>query len=190
MGIVLIAGLGNPGSKYEKTRHNVGFISIDELSEKYSIPLSKGKFDSVFGRGRIEGHDVILAKPLAYMNRSGPPLRKLADYFGIKCEDLIILYDDIDLAFERIRIKENGGHGGHNGIRSIVDAFGNNDFPRLRIGIGRPNSGADVTGHVLGRFSVEEAEILTRIVERTREAVVRIICDGIAVAMNNFNCFR
>lgn len=188
--IVLIAGLGNPGDKYEKTRHNAGFLVVDKLSHSFSIPLDKRKFDLVYGRGVIEGVDVILAKPMAFMNRSGPPIQKLANYFGIKCEDLLIIYDDIDLTFERIKIKEKGGHGGHNGLRSLVDALGTKDFPRLRLGIGRPGSMTDVTGHVLGKFSVEEAEVFTRMVDQAGEAVVAVIRDGLTVAMNNFNCLR
>lgn len=186
----LIAGLGNPGEKYARTRHNAGFMVMDEISERLAIPFSKSKFDVVFGKGRIRGHDAIIAKPMAYMNRSGTPIRKLADYFGIKCEDLIVIYDDIDLPFGRIKIKDKGGHGGHNGLRSLIESFGSRDFPRLRLGVGRSGKGADVTGHVLGRFSVEEAEILTRIVSEAGKAVVSIVVDGITVAMNNFNCFR
>jgi PTH1 family peptidyl-tRNA hydrolase len=127
---------------------------------------------------------------MAYMNRSGPPIRRLADYLGIECEEILVVYDDIDLTFEQLKIKGKGGHGGHNGIRSLIDAFGTNDFPRLRLGIGRPGSKTDVTGHVLGRFSVEEAEILTRMVERAGQAVVSVITEGLTVAMNNFNCLR
>lgn len=186
----LIAGLGNPGEKYERTRHNAGFFVIDRLSQEYSIPLSKEKFDLVYGRGKIEGHDVILSKPMSYMNKSGYPLRKLADYIGLTSEDLFIVYDDIDLTFERLRIKDKGGHGGHNGIRSLIDAFGTRDFPRLRIGIGRPDGEKDVTGHVLGRFSAEETEIMNRVVDRAGQAVVSVIKDGLTVAMNNFNCLR
>ena len=188
--IALIAGLGNPGEKYEKTRHNAGFLVIDRLSELFSIQLNKSKFDLVYGRGTIENSSIIIAKPMAFMNRSGPPIRKLADYFGIKSEGILVIYDDIDLMFERIKLKEKGGHGGHNGIRSLVDAFGTNDFPRLRLGIGRPGSKTDVSGHVLGRFSVEEAEILTRMVEKAGQAVVSVINEGVTVAMNNFNCLR
>lgn len=186
----LITGLGNPGEKYEKTRHNAGFFVIDRLSHEYSIPLSKQKFDLVYGRGSIEGRDVILAKPMSFMNRSGFPVRKLADYIGLTSEDLFVVYDDIDLTFERIRIKDKGGHGGHNGIRSLIDAFGTREFPRLRIGIGRPEGDKDVTGHVLGRFSAEETEIMDRVVERAVQAVVSVIKNGLTAAMNNFNCLR
>lgn len=188
--ITLIAGLGNPGEKYSQTRHNAGFLVIDDLAQTFSIALDKKKFDMVYGKGKIKGHDVILGKPMAFMNRSGPPLQKLAHFYGIRCEDIIILYDDIDLAFERIKIKDKGGHGGHNGLRSIIEAFGNNAFPRLRLGIGRPDSKTDVTGHVLGKFTVEEAEICNRMVDRAGKAVVAVLTDGITVAMNNFNCLR
>ncbi len=188
--MILVAGLGNPGEKYEKTRHNAGFFVIDRLSHEYGIPLSKQKFDLVYGKGIIERVDVILAKPMAYMNRSGFPLRKLADYIGLTSEDLFVVYDDIDLTFERIKIKDKGGHGGHNGIRSLIDAFGTRDFPRLRIGIGRPDGEKDVTGHVLGRFSAEETEVMNKVVERAGEAVVSVIKNGLTVAMNNFNCLR
>lgn len=189
-GITLIAGLGNPGEKYERTRHNAGFLVIDKLSQAFSIPLNKSKFDLAFGKGSIRGHDVVLAKPLAFMNRSGPPIQKLAHYYGIQCEAMIIIYDDIDLAFDRIKLKEKGGHGGHNGLRSIIEAFGSNAFPRLRLGIGRPDSPTDVTGHVLGKFTVEEADICTRMVDRAGKAVVAVLTDGLTVAMNNFNCLR
>ena len=188
--LTLIAGLGNPGEKYSHTRHNAGFRVVDRLSEMFSIPTDKKKFDMAYGKGKIKGHEVILGKPLAFMNRSGPPIQKLAHFYGLSCEDLIIIYDDIDLAFERIKIKDKGGHGGHNGIRSIIDAFGNNVFLRLRLGIGRPESSTDVTGHVLGKFTVEEAEICNRMVDRAGEAVVTVLTDGLTVAMNNFNCLR
>lgn len=188
--ITLIAGLGNPGEKYSRTRHNIGFIVADELAEQSSISLSKSKFDLVFGKGKISGEDVIIAKPMAYMNRSGPPIHKLADYYGFKCEELLVVYDDIDLPFGRIKIKEKGGHGGHNGVRSFIDSFGSRDFARLRIGVGRSSKGADVTGHVLGRFSVEETEILSGIVSEAVKVILSSVGQGLTAAMNNFNCSR
>lgn len=188
--LYMVAGLGNPGEKYKITRHNAGFLVVDYLSKEFSIQMDKSKFDVRFGKGKIKGLDVILAQPMAYMNRSGPPLRQLADYFGISTEDLIVAYDDIDLPFDRIKIKEKGGHGGHNGMRSLIEAFGTNAFPRLRLGIGRPDTSTDVTGHVLGKFSVEEAEICTRMVERAGDAVVSVLTNGLTVTMNNFNCLR
>ena len=186
----LIAGLGNPGEKYEKTRHNAGFLVVDRLSREFGIPLTKQKFDLVYGKGAMEGADVILAKPMSFMNRSGLPIRRLADYMGLTSEDLLVVYDDIDLTFERIKLKEKGGHGGHNGIRSLIDSFGTRDFPRLRIGIGRPEGEKDVTGHVLGRFTAEEAEVMDRVVDTAGQVVVTFVTKGLTAAMNNFNCLR
>ena len=187
----LVAGLGNPGSEYERTRHNVGFITVDHIAQVYRIPLSSHKFDVVFGRGEIRGVSVILAKPQAFMNRSGPPLQRLAGYFRIPSGEILVVHDDIDLAFDRLKIKEKGGDGGHRGIRSIIAAFGGDEFTRIRIGVGRGAGGtearADVTGHVLGRFNQEEARNLDGVIERVTEAVVTVLCQGTKVGMNRFN---
>jgi PTH1 family peptidyl-tRNA hydrolase len=121
------------------------------------------------------------------MNLSGLPVKKLADFFKITSEDMLIIHDDIDLAFGRLKIKKKGGHGGHNGIRSLMDALGGGDFERLRIGVGRAGDGAGVTDHVLGTFSIEETEILSRIIAQARDAVVTILCKGVKVGMNLFN---
>lgn len=185
---ILVAGLGNPGPKYESTRHNVGFMAIDALATAYSIRLeSKGRFDALVGRGGIEGRTAVLAKPLSYMNRSGIPTQRIAAYFRILSKDLVVVHDDIDLAYGRIKIKEKGGHGGHNGLKSMIEAFGNGDFARIRIGIGRPETGDGVTGHVLGKFHCDEWTALDRIIERSREAAVSILCHGAKESMNVFN---
>jgi len=183
----MVVGLGNPGNNYEDTRHNVGFMVADKIARDFNIALNKTKFDAIFGRGLIEDVDVLLVKPMAFMNRSGPPLQKLAHYFRISGEDMLVIHDDIDLAFGRLKIKEKGGHGGHNGIRSIMDAFGGGEFMRLRIGVGRSEAGENVTGHVLGRFSADKAEMVTRVVAVARDAVVTLLCEGIKVGMNAFN---
>lgn len=184
----LLAGLGNPGPKYETTRHNVGFMVIDALAETYDIRLeSKVRFNAMAGRGRIDGKPVVLAKPLAFMNRSGIPTQRIAAYFRISSRDLIVVHDDIDLAYGRIKIKEKGGHGGHNGLKSLIEAFGNGEFTRIRIGIGRPETGDGVTGHVLGKFHSDEWTTLDRIIERSREAAVSILCHGAKESMNVFN---
>ena len=185
--IRLIAGLGNPGDAYEKTRHNAGFLVIDELAEAFGIRLSGRKFGAVFGKGRVEGREVMLAKPMAFMNRSGPPVQRLAHYFRMNCKDLLVVHDDIDLAYGRIKIKEKGGHGGHKGVGSIMDAFGEGDFTRLRIGVGHPGSGSEVTGHVLGRFSREESAGIERVIRRAREAAVTVMTEGVVAGMNMFN---
>jgi len=183
----LVVGLGNPGDAYRNTRHNAGFMVADKIADDFNISFDKTKFDSVYGRGFVEKVEVVLAKPMAYMNRTGPPVQKLAHYYRIQCKDILVIHDDIDLVYGRIKIKEKGGHGGHNGIRSLMDALGGGDFVRLRIGVGRSEAGADVTGHVLGRFSPEQTQILDRIIANARDAVVTILSKGTKVGMNLFN---
>jgi PTH1 family peptidyl-tRNA hydrolase len=183
----MVVGLGNPGNKYEDTRHNAGFLVADKIAQDFNISLNKTKFDTVFGRGFIEEADVLLVKPMAFMNRSGPPLQNMAHYFRIPGKDMLIIHDDIDLAFGRLKIKEKGGHGGHNGIRSIMDAFGGGDFERLRIGVGRSEAGENVTNHVLGRFSDDKAEMVPRVIAVARDAVVTVLGEGMKVGMNTFN---
>ena len=183
----LIAGLGNPGNQYRETRHNVGFLVLDEIGREYSLAADKKKFSTLYGRGSVENNELVLVKPMAYMNNSGPPLRRLADYFRISGEEILVIHDDIDLAFGRLKIKEKGGHGGHNGVRSLMDAFGGGDFARLRVGVGRSESRADVTDHVLGKFNAEELKHLNRIVSRARDAATTILTEGLTVAMNRFN---
>jgi len=183
----LVVGLGNPGNEYRNTRHNTGFMVADKIALDFNISLNKKKFDSVFGRGFIENAEVLLAKPMAFMNRSGPGVQKLAHYYRIQCKDMLVIHDDIDLAYGRLKIKEKGGHGGHNGVRSLMDAFGADDFIRLRIGVGRSAAGAGVTGHVLGRFSPEQSQTLARIISKARDAVVTVLGQGTKVGMNLFN---
>jgi len=183
----LVVGLGNPGREYEKTRHNAGFMAVDNIAEAFSIPLDKRKFNTVFGKGLVEGVDVILAKPMAFMNKSGPLVQNLAGYFKILYKDMLVIHDDIDLDFGRIKIIEKGGHGGHNGVRSLMDAFGVGDFPRIRIGIGRSGTGADVTSHVLGKYSTDESKVLDQIITSARNAIVTILCKGIKDGMNRYN---
>ncbi|OEU62895.1 MAG: aminoacyl-tRNA hydrolase, partial [Desulfobacterales bacterium PC51MH44] len=160
----LVVGLGNPGNTYKRTRHNVGFMVVDEIAEAFYIALVKQKFGTIFGRGSIDGVSVVLAKPMVFMNRSGPQVQKIAGYYRILSEDMLVVHDDIDLAFGRIKIKEKGGDGGHKGVRSIIDAFGGGDFVRLRIGVGRPEAGISAADHVLGRFKSDENKVLDQII--------------------------
>lgn len=183
----LVAGLGNPGPDYRETRHNVGFRVVDAISERYAISLTCERFDAVFGSGSAEGVAAVLAKPLAFMNRSGVPVGKIAQFYRISSEDILVIHDDIDLAFGRLKIKEKGGDGGHKGIRSIIDALGRDDFSRLRIGIGRSRDTTAVTDHVLGNFGPDELPMLDRIIRRSVEAVVTILCRGTKDGMNRFN---
>jgi len=182
----LVAGLGNPGGDYERTRHNAGFMVLDELAAAYAISVSKRKFNLFYGTGKIEAVDVILAKPQSFMNRSGVPLYNLAGYYKILCKDMLVIHDDIDLAIGRIKIKEKGGHGGHNGLKSIIDTCGSGDFARIRIGVGRSEA-QSVTHHVLGQFTPEEIRILEQVLTRAREAVAMFFSKGIVECMNTFN---
>jgi PTH1 family peptidyl-tRNA hydrolase len=160
---------------------------VDEIAEAFSIALVKKKFDTIFGRGSIDGVTVVLVKPMAFMNTSGPQVQKIAGYYRILSEDMLVVHDDIDLAFGRIKIKEKGGDGGHKGVRSIIDAFGGGDFVRLRIGVGRPEAGISAADHVLGRFISSDKKVLDRIITMARDAVVTILCNGTEEGMNRFN---
>ncbi|MCD6224075.1 MAG: aminoacyl-tRNA hydrolase [Deltaproteobacteria bacterium] len=186
-GIRLIIGLGNPGKQYEKTRHNAGFMVIDAIADTFSISIAKKKFNAEFGRGSIEGVEAVLAKPQAFMNISGPPVQKLAAYFKISTQDILVIHDDIDLNLGRMKIKEKGGGGGHNGIKSLINALNGDSFSRLRIGIGRPGEHTEVIDHVLGRFTLGESEVMDRTIFRAKEAVVTILCNGVKEGMNRFN---
>ncbi len=183
----LIVGLGNPGAQYENTRHNAGFMVVDKLAGEFGISVNKNKFDVRFGRGDIEDQAVMLAKPMAFMNRSGSPVQKLSAYFKIQSKDLIVIHDDIDLAFGRLKIKEKGGHGGHKGLKSIIHAVGEDAFVRLRIGVGRSETGSSVSDHVLGPFYDDESKLLGTIIDRARDAVVTILKEGTKAGMNQFN---
>ncbi len=180
-------GLGNPGNDYADTRHNAGFLVVDDVAETWSITINQKKFNVEFGRGRIKGIDTILVKPQAYMNKSGPPVRQVSDYFKISYRDMLIIHDDIDLEFGRLKIKEKGGHGGHNGVRSLIDAWGEDAFVRLRVGVGRSGDHGNVVNHVLGRFGRQEKAALEKVVDRARDAVETILCEGTKEGMNRFN---
>jgi PTH1 family peptidyl-tRNA hydrolase len=185
--VFLVVGLGNPGDAYVRTRHNAGFMVLDKLAESFSVAVEKKKFDALFGRGLIKGSEVILAKPMAFMNLSGIPVQKILKYFKMPFEDMLVIHDDIDLAFGRLQIKENGGHGGHKGLKSIIETVGSNNFVRLRIGIGRSEDNIDVANYVLGRFNTNEKKVLDRITKIAHDAVVATICKGAKEAMNIFN---
>ena len=160
---------------------------VDRLAGDFGISLSKNKFDVRYGRGTLKDHDVMLASPMAFMNRSGPPVQKLAAYFKIPSENMVVIHDDIDLAFGSLKIKEKGGHGGHKGLESIINAVGEDEFVRLRIGVGRSETESSVSNHVLGPFSDAESKLLDSILNRARDAVVTILTEGTKVGMNRFN---
>lgn len=183
----LVAGLGNPGSRYADTRHNIGFRVVAALAASVGIRMCQGGRDVCWGEGRIAGRSVVLAQPMAYMNRSGPPIGRLMQAQQIGREALLVIHDDIDLAFGRFKIKEKGGDGGHRGVRSLIDALGSGDFGRLRIGVGRPAGDIEVVDYVLSDFDEEAAQALPALIERACEAVTTVLTEGIGTAMNRFN---
>ena len=188
--IRLVAGLGNPGPEYAATRHNIGFMVADALAGHWGIGYTDGGQCRRAVRAVSGGPTVILAKPMAYMNRSGLPLLDIFRQFSLTCRDLVVIHDDLDLALGRLKIKKKGGDGGHKGLRSIMDALGGDDFIRIRVGIGRPDAGTTVLDHVLGDFSAEERAVLLPVVSRAREAAVTVLFDGIREAMARFNVKR
>lgn len=183
----LVAGLGNPGRRYEYTRHNVGFRVIDCLSRGSEIPLSKKGFFAKWGKGLWVNEEVIIAKPQTYMNLSGESISRLIKFFRIDPAQLIVIHDDLDLDFGLIRIREKGGDGGHKGVRSIIEHVGSGEFIRVRLGIGRPDNKEDGTDYVLSRFDMNQRETLRVQMEQASEAVRTIITEGTAKAMNQFN---
>jgi PTH1 family peptidyl-tRNA hydrolase len=182
----LIIGLGNPGSKYQSTRHNIGFLALDTIASHHDISVSLKGFDAWYGKGKISDTPVLLAKPQTFMNISGVSVKKLIDYFKIDCADIIVVHDDIDLPFNTIRLKAGGGHAGHKGVISIIDELGDPAFIRVRIGIGKPDRFA-VERYVLEAFTDDELKLLPNITERVSDAVIMILSSGIQAAMNQYN---
>ena len=184
----IIVGLGNPGAKYAGTRHNVGFSVILKLADKYNISLTEKKHKAEFGKGIIEGEKVILAMPQTYMNLSGESVRELMDYYKCDCSDIIVIYDDIDLAVGRLRIREKGSAGGHNGIKNIIAHLGTDVFPRVKVGVGAPSHpDYDMVDWVIGSFSAQEKKIVDEALDRALDAAECIISRGVTEAQNRFN---
>jgi PTH1 family peptidyl-tRNA hydrolase len=183
----LIAGLGNPGSEYEHTRHNIGFEVIDSLSKAYRLPLDKLKFNAQFGKGKIEGIDVLLVKPLTYMNLSGEALSPIMNFYQIPIEDILIVYDDLDLPIGKIRLREKGSAGGHNGMKSIIQHLGSSDFKRIRVGIGRPIGREKVIDYVLKRFSKEDQPTVDTSIDQARKACEEWLTTPFLKVMNTYN---
>lgn len=184
----LIVGLGNPGKEYDGTRHNIGFEAIDYIADKYNIELNRIKFKGVFGEGFINGKKVILLKPTTYMNLSGESIREVINFYKISNEEVIVIYDDISLEVGRLRIREKGSHGGHNGIKSIIANLGTDVFLRVKIGVGAPKG--NLVSHVLGKFSDDEVEILKETIKASNEAVSIMLQSNAKEAMNKLNGFN
>ncbi|MYL51590.1 aminoacyl-tRNA hydrolase [Halobacillus litoralis] len=182
-----IVGLGNPGKKYEETRHNIGFMIIDELASRNQWSLSQKKFNGLFTMERFNGEKIILLKPQTYMNLSGESLRPLMEFYDIEVEDVLVVYDDLDLPPGKIRLRKKGGHGGHNGIRNIIDQLGTKEFKRLRVGVGRPEGSKTVIDHVLGGFSKEEQGPVEESIDHAVKACEAWIEQPFNEVMNDFN---
>ena len=183
----LIVGLGNPGREYTNSRHNVGFKCIDRMARRWEINLSERRTRAVFGHGQLGNGPIVLAKLRTFMNRSGYGARYLLTRFSLSPEDLVVIYDDMDLPLGRIRIRPRGSPGGHNGIDSIVKVLATREFPRVRVGIGRPPESVDSVDYVLGPFRQEEREVIAEAVVRVEEAVDSLLTEGLETAMNRFN---
>lgn len=184
----LIVGLGNPGIQYENTRHNIGFNVIDNISKEYNIDINREKFKGMYGEGFIGNTKVILLKPTTYMNLSGESIREVVNFYKISNEEVIVIYDDISLEVGRLRIREKGSHGGHNGIKSIIANLGTDVFPRVKIGVGAPKG--NLVSHVLGKFSDDEVEILRETIKASSDAVSIMISKDTKEAMNKLNGFN
>ena len=184
----LIVGLGNPGKQYESTRHNAGFICMDILAEKYNIKINKLKFKSLMGEGRIEGKRCLLLKPQTFMNLSGEAVRDAVEFYKIPVENIIVICDDISLDPGKMRIRRKGSHGGQNGMRNIIYHLKDDNFPRIKIGIGaKPNPDYDLADWVLSRFSQSEAKLIRQVADNTVSAIEIMVKGDIDKAMSNYN---
>lgn len=183
----LIVGLGNPEEEYGKTRHNMGFDTINKVAEECNIEVNKKGFKGLYGVGNIEGEKVILLKPQTYMNLSGESIVEAINFYKIKKEELIVIYDDIDIEPAAIKIRKKGGPGSHNGMKSIVNLLGTEEFARIRVGIGALIDKRLMINYVIGKVPDEELEILSKGTTIAKEAVIEIVKNGIDSAMNKFN---
>ena len=183
----LIVGLGNPESEYANTRHNMGFDTINKLAKQYEIEINKNKFKGIYGIGMIENEKVILLKPQTYMNLSGESIIEIIQFYKISLENIIVIYDDMDIEPGKIKIRKKGSAGGHNGMKSIIQMLGTDEFTRIRIGIGRPMHSGDEINHVIGAIPEEEIPKLNEGIEKAKEAVIEILKNGVDNAMNKFN---
>mgnify|MGYP004631349407 FL=1 len=184
----IIAGLGNPTKEYEGTRHNIGFSVIDKLADKYNISMNEKKHKAICGKGMIEGEKVILLKPQTYMNLSGESVVDAVNFYKVDSEeDVIIIYDDIDLDVGKLRIRAKGSAGGHNGMKNIIAHLGTQVFPRIRVGVGAKPKDWDLADYVLGRFPKEELPEIEAGRETACEAVKIIVSQGVEAAMNRIN---
>lgn len=183
----LIVGLGNPEEEYSGTRHNMGFDTVNKLAKQYNIEINKKKFKGLYGSGIIENEKVIILKPQTYMNLSGESIKEVMDFYKLKEENLIIIYDDIDINPGTIKIRKAGGPGTHNGMKSVVQNLNTRNFARIRVGVGMPEHKGDLINYVIGSIPSEEKQVLDNATTKAKDAAIAIIKKGIDNAMNEFN---
>lgn len=183
----LIIGLGNPEKDYAETRHNMGFNVVNELAKKYNIDVSKNKFKSLYGDGFIENQKVILLKPQTFMNLSGEAVNEIVAFYKIDLDDIIVIYDDLDIEPGKIRIRKSGSPGSHNGMKSVTQYLKSNNFARVRVGIGKPNNNTNLIEYVIGGITEEDKQLLKDGVKIATEAVIEILTNNIDSAMNKYN---
>jgi len=181
----LFVGLGNPGKEYRLTRHNIGFMALDAFADVMQVDIDKESFHGIYGRLKLDGEDILLLKPLTYMNLSGQSVREIADYFKINVEDIVVIYDEMALPPGKIRLRSKGSSGGHKGIQNIIDHFKTSEIKRIRIGIGEPTY--NPVDYVLGKPSPEDKELIEQAIEQTIKALKAIISHDFAYAMSHFN---
>ena len=186
----IIVGLGNPGSKYAGSRHNMGFSVVTELADRHNISLNTRFRKGLCGSGAIGGQKVLLVQPQTYMNNSGECVRPMADYYHVPLEDILIVYDDIALDVGQIRVRAKGSAGGHNGMKSLIQHLGSGDFPRVRVGVGEKPPRMDLADYVLGHFPKEELPVIREAVQTAADAAELWLSDGVDAAMNRFNSFH
>lgn len=185
--MVLVVGLGNPGAQYRDSRHNLGFMVVDELGRRAGAGSPRAKLGAELADAKLDGVATLLCKPQEYMNVSGESVAQVARFFKIPPADVLVIHDELDLPFSRLKLAAGGGPGGHNGVRSIIERLGTNDFPRLRVGIGRPPAPMDPAAYVLQDFDPAEAHALPALLATAADAATAVVTGGLASAMNKFN---
>lgn len=183
----LIVGLGNPEEEYKRTRHNMGFDVVNEIASRYMVSLERKKFDAIYGEAIIEGQKVMLIKPQTYMNLSGVAVKQFVDFYKVPVEQVIVIYDDMDIEKGIMKIRKKGGAGSHNGMKSVISQIGSEGFPRIRIGIGAPLHPHDRMNYVLEKLSKEEYTILEQGIQKASMAIIDMLKSGIDHAMNQYN---
>lgn len=183
----LIVGLGNPGREYQNSRHNIGFMLVNRLAERLETTFARLESKALVTKAKLEDYTIILAKPQTYMNLSGQSVNSLVKFYKLPMENVMVVYDDVDLPFGRLRIRPSGGSAGHKGVESIIQQLGTQDFPRLRFGVGRPPGSKGAAAYVLRDFTGEDADFLHQYLERGTDAVLTYLGEGLETAMNRYN---